>query len=196
MKQVEVGQAITGFEYYEPVLEKAGYHHQFGKTETFVASVVFCPECSELKQHNPRTGKVETKRSMKQRDYCFGIVYDKSKSKGTCANCQHEMATPPKLDQEMESLRAVGEDHRTEHEWIGEATYEEGYFWLDAEDYQSLFRVVIKAHREKLNLAPAVLVGGSGYGLNNRNFLEMAKKKQFKEREGLMGVPRQVWVSL
>ena len=81
MKQVEVGQAITGFEYYEPVKEKSGYRHKYGKTETFVPSVVFCPECSELKEHNPRTGKVELKRRMQQRDYCFGIVYDESKSK-------------------------------------------------------------------------------------------------------------------
>ena len=61
MKQVEVGQAITGFDYYEPVVESAGYHHRFGKTETFVPSAVFCPECSELREHNPRTGKVELK---------------------------------------------------------------------------------------------------------------------------------------
>ena len=196
MKQVEVGQAITGFDYYEPVVESAGYRHKFGKTEAFVPSAVFCPECSELREHNPRTGKVELKRKMQQRDYCFGIVYDETKTKGYCLNCKHEMSTPPKLDQELESLRAVGEDHRIEHEWIGEAHYEEGYFWLESEDYQSLFQVVIRAHREKLNLAPAVLVAGSGYGLNNRNFLEIAKKKQFKEKEGLMGVPRQVWQSL
>ena len=94
------------------------------------------------------------------------------------------------------SSRAVGEDHAIEQEWIGEAEYEAGYFWLSPEDYQSLFQVVIKAHRNKLNLSPAVLVAESGYLLNNKTFLQVAKDKQYKEEEGRIGIPRQCWQSL
>tara|TARA_B100000686_G_scaffold7659_1_gene7599 strand:+ start:5516 stop:6133 length:618 start_codon:yes stop_codon:yes gene_type:complete len=195
MKQIEVGQAITGQELYEPVIEKAGYYHTYGKTTTFIPSAVFCPECSKLREHNPRTGKVERKRNMEEKDYCFQIVYDEN-GNGICANCNWKMPQPPKLDAETESLRAVGEDHTTEQEWIGEAEYDEGYFWLSQEDYQALFQVVIKAHRDKLNLAPAVFVAGSGYQLNNKSFIEVAKKKQYKEEDGRMGIPRQCWQSL
>ena len=71
MKQVEVGEAITGLSSYEPKEETPGYTHTWGRGgKTFVPTTVYCPECSSLKEHNPKTGKVELKRNPTQQDFC------------------------------------------------------------------------------------------------------------------------------
>lgn len=195
MWQVEVGEAVTGSEYYELAVEKPGYIHSWGRGgKSFVPSAVFCPQCSKIREHNPKSGKVELKRNPTEDDFCWNIVYDETLSFGICGSCGWELKEKvPDVDFES---RAVGEDHAVEQEWIGEAVYEDGYFWLSSEDYQSMFQVVIKAHRQKLNLSPAVLVAESGYLLNNKTFLQVAKDKQYKEEEGRIGIPRQCWQSL
>jgi hypothetical protein len=195
MWQVEVGEAVTGSEYYELAVEKPGYLHSWGRGgKRFVPSAVFCPQCSKIREHNPKSGKVELKRNPTEDDFCWNIVYDETLSFGICGSCGWELKEKvPDVDFES---RAVGEDHAVEQEWIGEAVYEDGYFWLSSEDYQSMFQVVIKAHRQKLNLSPAVLVAESGYLLNNKTFLQVAKDKQYKEEEGRIGIPRQCWQSL
>jgi len=198
MKQVEIGEAITGLTSYEPKEETPGYFHTWGRGgKTFVPTTVYCPECSSLKEYNPKSGNVELKRNPTQQDFCWNIVYDETLSYGVCAHCKHELRNSTSISKDdIKTFRGVGEDHAVEQEWIGEAEYDAGYFWLTQEDYQSLFQVVIKAHRKKLKLAPAVLVAESGYLLNNKTFLEVAKKKQYKQEGGLMGIPRQCWQSL
>ena len=195
MKQIEKGEAITGFTTYETTPEPEGYFHSWGRGgKSFIPVTVFCPQCSKIREHNPKTGKVETKRNHNQEDFCWDIVYDKDEETfGRCGNCGHDMRT---VEEITETFRGVGDDHATEQEWVGEGVYESGYFWLSQEDYKSVFQVVIKAHKQKLNLAPAVLVGGSGYLLNNQSFLNVVKQKQYKEQDNRMGIPRQCWQSL
>ncbi len=196
MWQVEVGEAITGSTFYDAKVEKPGYVHTWGRGgKSFVPSTVFCPQCSKLREHNHKSGKVELKRNTTEDDFCWNIIYDETFSFGICGSCGWELRNPTE-DTEIESSRAVGEDHAVEQEWIGEAEYDGGYFWLSPEDYQSLFQVVIKAHRNKLNLSPAVLVAESGYLLNNKTFLQVVKDKQYQEADGRIGIPRQCWQSL
>jgi len=195
MKQIEMGEAITGLTTYETANENEGYFHSWGRGgKSFIPVTVFCPQCSKLREHNPKTGKVEMKRNHNADDFCWDIVYDRDEETfGRCNNCGHDMRT---VEENTETFRGVGEDHVMEQEWVGEGSYESGYFWLSQEDYQSVFQVVIKAHKQKLNLAPTILVGGSGYILNNQSFLKIVKQKQYKEQDNRMGIPRQCWQSL
>ena len=196
MWQVEVGEAITGSEFYVAKVEKSGYSHSWGRGgKSYVPSAVYCPQCSKIREHNHKSGKVELNRNPTEDDFCWNIIYDETLSFGICGCCGWELRNKTPED-DAETLRGVGEDHAVEQEWIGEATYESGYFWLSYADYQLLFQVVIRAHRGKLNLSPAVLVAESGYLLNNKTFLQVAKDKQYKEEEGRIGIPRQCWQSL
>ena len=195
MKQIEMGEAITGLTTYETTSEAEGYFHSWGRGwKSFIPATVFCPQCSKLREHNPKTGKVDMKRNHDSDDFCWDIIYDKDEETfGRCNNCGHDMRT---VEENTETFRGVGDDHTTEQEWVGEGIYESGYFWLSQEDYKSMFQVVIKAHKQKLNLAPAILVGGSGYILNNQSFLKIVKEKQYKEQDNRLGIPRQCWQSL
>jgi hypothetical protein len=92
------------------------------------------------------------------------------------------------------SGRAVGEDHTEDYEWIGEAEYEGGYFWLPEQDRRELFQIITRIKRENLKVVPAVLVAGSGYALDMDAFIRVIK--ECPEKDGLHGIPRQCWRSL
>jgi hypothetical protein len=81
-----------------------------------------------------------------------------------------------------------------EYEWIGEAEYDGGYFWMTTDDRKELFRTITRIRKENLKLAPAVLVAGGGYALDITAFIRVIK--ECPEKEGLHGVPRQCWRSL
>ena len=87
-----------------------------------------------------------------------------------------------------------GEDHEVEYEWIGEAEYDGGYFWMTTDDRKELFQTITRIRRENLKLAPALLVGGSGYALDIAAFIRVIK--ECPEKDGMHGVPRQCWRSL
>jgi hypothetical protein len=194
--QVEVGQAVSGDEFYTPPTEVPGYRQQRGRNETFVPTTTYCPKCSTLLEHDSRTGTVRPKWSTTEEDYCWNVVYD-DEGFGVCGNCGHRMSetTEEQLSGETTSSgRAVGEDHAEDYEWIGEAEYEGGYFWFTEQDRRELFQIITRIKREKLKVVPAVLVAGSGYALDMDAFIRVLK--ECPEKDGLHGIPRQCWRSL
>lgn len=201
--QVEVGEAVSGDEFYEIQYETPGYVQQRGRSKTFVAASVYCVACSTLTEHDARTGTVREKWVTTQDDYSWNVQYQRDKetgeSFGVCQNCHHRLAetTATQLvlrDESSQSKRASGEDHEVEYEWIGEAEYDGGYFWMTTDDRKELFQTITRIRKENLKLAPAVLVGGSGYALDIAAFIRVIK--ECPDKDGMHGVPRQCWRSL
>ena len=193
--QVEVGEAASGTERYTVPMEQPGYTQQRGRNETFVPTTAYCPKCSTLREHDPRSGTVKPKWSTTRDDYCWNLEYD-DQGNGVCGNCGHLMSETELVDLtgETESSRPVGEDHTEEYEWIGEAEYHGGYFWLTEPDRRELFQTITRIKRENLQVVPAVIVAGGTYALDVAGFFWVLR--ECPEKDGLHGIPRQCWRSL
>jgi len=199
--QVEVGEAVSGDEFYEIQYETPGYTQQRGRNQTFVPTSAYCVACSTLTEHDARTGTVREKWTTTQDDYSWNVQYHRELGEtfAVCQNCHHrlEETTATQLvlrDESSESKRGSGEDHEVEYEWIGEAEYEGGYFWMETQDRRELFETITRIRKESLKLVPAILVAGGGYALDITAFIRVIK--ECPEKDGRHGIPRQCWRSL
>lgn len=183
---VGVRQASRGLEVIDLYKRDTPYYQfQKGSSMTAVATLPYCPDCSEVYEF--RKGQVGPKWAMEPTDYEFRLAYktdDEGVTFAYCTRCKRDMREPlfnetvlePKV--EIPTLKEI---------YINGVFYQNGRYWMEVSD----FKAVMIQHREGVKVQLCFIhQNGDVKRMKNEAF---SNAKNLEIKDGKMGVKAHLW---
>lgn len=196
MEEVTVvpGEAASGMEKYDIIVETQGYEQQRGRNKNYVPTTAFCPQCSELTEWDAKWGEPKLKWSLKYQDFCFDLEYTQDETGEhyvKCTSCGHDLRNEP---QEMEG-KSTAKQTKTrsrvdfQQEWLKNVKLHNGFYVMSVQEFK---RMAVIGYKSSLKMNPCAKIGGNSYYVLWDDFLQHYENMTFEGVKSI-GIARQHW---
>lgn len=139
---IKFNQGCKGLEVHDIEKEKPYYQFQKGSSQTAVATLPYCPNCSET--HEFRHGKVTPKWSLEISDLEFRLKYKTDKNGEVyayCTKCRADLREDLIIEELLEPKIEIPTVREV---FVQGVYYQNGFYWMLLKDFKS----VMVQHRE------------------------------------------------
>ena len=188
---IPVGYSARGIEVSPPDSDLGYYEREMQGKRSVVPTAAYCPTCSNTKEYNKKSGKMQQKFMMKHSDLSFNLSYEESEDGCLFAKCEEcnfdlryetnqTIANPgPKLQEVYRDIL------------VDNPRYEYGSYYIPTNQFVEGAKAYQSNGRAKLCLKQKIGQTHTIYRLKDTVFANISRLK--REKEGLIGVPREYW---
>lgn len=197
MEEIGFGEAISGFEKYEPkpveLLREFSYRN--GNT-TWKANVLFCPNCSKIREKDTQNGGYKDKWVVNKEEYHFTLTYetdDNGELFASCSKCGFDIRSHiPEYDTYVSIILTDDDDDGPPLplELFHETVYQQGFFIMPSKEHQRIRDI---GTNEYGRILPATDIDDVRYVITWSDFI--SKMRSFPSLS-VVGIPKTYFKSL